>query len=192
MPDATNDDNGGARQPNSEITGEPRYALPTTVGSVASCSYRQLQDAHVTLLRPSSRPNTDDITTQLTGIISAATEPSAHSAGEEDGVSANAQLCTVSDELLSIYHHSESRREQVSKQLSADLCSWYDHIRAGRCLRLECEFRGCECEQLSTGSDVVADTMKNNRSTCSALGEWRTLYHLEREVRTQGSTLLSR
>ncbi|XP_077512987.1 uncharacterized protein LOC144124214 [Amblyomma americanum] len=187
MPDATNDDTSGRQQPNPEVSAEPRNALPTSAGSVAPFSHRQLEEVHVTLLCPRSRPNTTDGTAQAIEIISPTTEPAPQSAGEEDAVTADAQLCTVSDELLSIYHHTESRREQVSKQLSADPRYRYDHIWAGR---LESELRGCECEQLHcAGSDLIADTMRNNRSAGTVIGEWHTLYHLKREVHTQGSAL---
>ncbi|XP_077512994.1 uncharacterized protein LOC144124222 [Amblyomma americanum] len=188
MPDATNDDTGGRQQPNPEVSAEPRNALPTSAGSVAPFSHRQLEEVHVTLLCPRSRPNTTDGTAQLTRIISSATEPASRSAAEEDAVTANAQQCTVShQQLLSIDHHTESRREQVSKQLSADPRYRYDHVVAGR---LESELRGCECEQLHcAGSDLIADTMRNNRSAGTVFGEWHTPYHLKREVHTQGSAL---
>ncbi|XP_077512983.1 uncharacterized protein LOC144124209 [Amblyomma americanum] len=191
MADITNDDGDGEQQPSFAVNSQPRIALPTSVWSVAPCSHRQLQDAHVTLLCLSSWANTAEATTQqvqAAGTVCAAVEPSPRSAAEEDAVTFNAQQCTVShQQLLSIYHHTESRREQVSKQPSADPPSRYDHIVTGR---LESELRGCEFEQLpSAGSDLIADTMRNNRSAGTVFGEWHTLYHLKREVHTQGSAL---
>ncbi|XP_077512988.1 uncharacterized protein LOC144124215 [Amblyomma americanum] len=188
MPDATNDDGGGGQQPSLDVNGEPRNALPTSIGSVAPCSHRQLQDDHVALICPNPRPNTVEATTQVARTVGAAVKPSPRSAGEEDAVTANAQQCTVShQQLLSIYHHTESRREQVSKQLSADPPCRYDHIWAGR---LEFELRGCESEELpSAGSDLIADTMKNKRAASTVLGQWHTIHHLNREARGHSSVL---
>ncbi|XP_077512380.1 uncharacterized protein LOC144123430 [Amblyomma americanum] len=187
MPDPTNVDSGRGQQPNSEGTGEPRNMLPKSVMSLPPSSHRQFQDAHVTLFCPCSQPSTGDAAKQATGITSAAAQSAPNPPETEDGARANAQQWIISDELLANCHHTKSRRQLVSEQLSADRRSWYDHIQAGR---LECELRGCECEQRhSARPGLVVNAMKTNRSACTVLGEWRTLYHLEREDRTQGSAL---
>ncbi|XP_077511944.1 uncharacterized protein LOC144122818 [Amblyomma americanum] len=176
MPDASNDGCGGAQQQNSQEPGEPRNTLPMPRESTTLCCHRQLQDAHVTLLCPCSRPSTADATRQ------------AHTT---EILSADAQPCPVSNELPSIYHRTNARSKQLSKQLSDDPRRGYDHVFADWRIFLDSKLRGCECEQRpSVDRGLIAEQMKNICSACSAACVLPMLYHLQRDVHNQGLALL--